>query len=118
LVTALLACGGDPELFVELVGQLDGEPLCAERLRGRVGKLPRTLALRLPTTFNKLLFGRRDGQDVWGEVMRPDVARRRAGLLAIAGGLWARFSKAGERHVDLTAGEAADSRAAREGVAA
>jgi hypothetical protein len=67
---------------------------------------------------NKLLFGRRDGQDVWGEVRCDRTLRDGAlGLLAIAGGLWARFSKAGERHLDLTAGEAADSGAAREGVA-
>jgi len=29
------------------------------------------------------------------------------GVLAIAGGLWVRHAKAGEAHVDLTAGEAA-----------
>ncbi|HUL46786.1 MAG TPA: hypothetical protein VLV25_06785, partial [Steroidobacteraceae bacterium] len=40
----------------------------SERLKGLVGKLPRALALRLPTTSNKLLSGRRDGQDVWGRV--------------------------------------------------
>ena len=39
-----------------------------ERIKGLVGKLPRAVALRLPTTSNNLLSGRRDGRDVWGEV--------------------------------------------------
>jgi hypothetical protein len=39
-----------------------------ERIQGLVGKLPRAIALRLPTTSNNLLSGRRDGRDVWGEV--------------------------------------------------
>jgi hypothetical protein len=80
----------------------------SERLKGLVGKLPRALALRLPMTSNKLLSGRRDGRDVWGEVRCNLTLRDGAlGLLAIAGGLWVKFSKAEERHVDLTAGEAA-----------
>jgi len=79
-----------------------------ERLKGLVGKLPRALALRLPTTSNNLLSGRRDGQDVWGQVRCNLTLRDGAlGVLAIAGGLWVRHAKPGERHVDLTAGEAA-----------
>jgi len=79
-----------------------------ERLKGLVGKVPRAIALRLPTTSNNLLSGRRDGRDVWGEVscnltLRDGVL----GMLAIAGGLWVKHSRPGERHVDLTAGEAA-----------
>jgi hypothetical protein len=79
-----------------------------ERLKGLVGKLPRAVALRLPTTSNNRLSGRRDGRDVWGEV-RCNLTLRDGGLglLAIAGGLWVKHAKAGERHVDLTAGEAA-----------
>ena len=78
------------------------------RLKGLVGKLPRAVALRLPTTSNNLLSGRRDGRDVWGPVRCNLTLRDGAlGVLAIAGGLWVRHAKAGERHVDLTAGEAA-----------
>jgi hypothetical protein len=79
-----------------------------DRLKGLIGKLPRAIALRLPTTTNNLLYGRRDGRDVWGEV-RCNLTLRDGvlGLLAIAGGLWVTHSKPGERHVDLTAGEAA-----------
>jgi len=79
-----------------------------ERLKGLVGKLPRAIALRLPTTSNNALSGRRDGRDVWGEV-RCNLTLRDGllGLLAIAGGLWVKHSKPGERHVELTAGEAA-----------
>jgi len=79
-----------------------------ERLKGLVGKLPRAIALRLPTTSNNVLCGRRDGRDVWGEV-RCNLTLRDGtlGLLAIAGGLWVKHAKTGERHVDLSAGEAA-----------
>jgi hypothetical protein len=79
-----------------------------ERVKGLVGKLPRAIALRLPTTSNNVLSGRRDGRDVWGEV-RCNLTLRDGvlGLLAIAGGLWVKHAKRGERHVDLTAGEAA-----------
>ena len=79
-----------------------------ERIKGLVGKLPRAVALRLPTTSNNLLFGRRDGRDVWGEVRCNLTLRDGAlGILAIAGGLWVKDSKPGERHVELSAGEAA-----------
>ncbi len=78
------------------------------RLKGLVGKLPRAVALRLPTTSNNLLAGRRDGRDVWGQVRCNLTLRDGAlGVLAIAGGLWVKHSRPGERHVDLTAGEAA-----------
>ncbi len=78
------------------------------RLKGLVGKLPRAIALRLPTTSNNLLSGRRDGRDVWGEVRCSLTLRDGAlGVLAIAGGLWVKHARPGERHVDLTAGEAA-----------
>ncbi len=89
-----------------------------ERLRGLVGKLPRAVALRLPTTSNNGLVGRRDGRDAWGEV-RCNLTLRDGvvGVLAIAGGLWVRHAKAGERHVDLTAGEAAAGRSLVEGPA-
>jgi len=79
-----------------------------ERLKGLAGKLPRAVALRLPTTSNNLLSGRRDGRDVWGQVRCNLTLRDGAlGVLAIAGGLWVKHAEAGERHVDLTAGEAA-----------
>lgn len=73
-----------------------------------MGKLPRAIALRLPTTSNNLLSGRRDGGDVWGQVRCNLTLRDGAlGVLAIAGGLWVKHSGPGAKHVDLTAGEAA-----------
>ena len=79
-----------------------------ERVKGLVGKLPRAIALRMPTTSNNALSGPRNGRDVWGDVRCNLTLRDGAlGLLALAGGVWAKRSQPGERHVDLTAGEAA-----------
>lgn len=79
-----------------------------ERLKGLVGKLPRAIALRLPTTSNNRMTGRRHGRDVWGEVRCNRTLRDGVlGILAIAGGLWVRCAQPGERHVDFSAGEVA-----------
>ncbi|MGI8749976.1 MAG: hypothetical protein ACR2J6_05400 [Thermoleophilaceae bacterium] len=76
------------------------------RLKGVLGKLPRSLALRLPTSANTHRTGRNDGTDRWGTVkcsltLRPD----HLGLIAAACGLW--HSRAGDDagYVDVTGGE-------------
>jgi len=78
------------------------------RLTGVVGKLPRALALRLPTSADTHRTGRNDGQDRWGRVscsrtLRPD----HLGLLAAIGGLWTTRSDGEQEYLDTTAGELA-----------
>ena len=78
------------------------------RLRGIVGKLPRALALRVPTTAETHRRGedRNDGRDRWGEVRCSRTLRAdHLGLLAAAGGLWHSRAGEGEAWVDCTAGE-------------
>ena len=77
-----------------------------QRLRGVVGKLPRALALRLPTTADTHRTGRNDGRDRWGHVACSLTLRAaHLGALAAAGGLWHARAHGDEGHVDLTAGE-------------
>lgn len=76
------------------------------RLRGILGKLPRSLALRVPTSADTHRAGRVDGRDVWGDVrcsmtLRPD----HLGLVAAAGGLWTTRAGEGEPYAECTAGE-------------
>ncbi len=78
------------------------------RLTGVIGKLPRSLALRLPTTAETHRRGadRNDGRDRWGQVNCSRTLRSdHLGVLAAAGGLWAARARAGETWVDCTAGE-------------
>ena len=78
------------------------------RLRGVVGKLPRALALRTPTSAETHRRGdaRNDGRDRWGEVRCSLTLRAdHLGLLAAAGGLWHARAGEGETWVDCTAGE-------------
>jgi hypothetical protein len=78
------------------------------RLRGVIGKLPRALALRLPTTAENHRHGedRNDGRDRWGKVSCSRTLRAdHLGLIAAAGGLWAARARGGETWVDCTAGE-------------
>jgi hypothetical protein len=78
------------------------------RLHGVIGKLPRALALRLPTTAETHRRGeaRNDGRDRWGEVRCSRTLRAdHLGVLAAVGGLWAARARDGETHVDCTAGE-------------
>jgi hypothetical protein len=80
------------------------------RLRGVIGKLPRALALRVPTTAETHRRGeeRNDGRDRWGEVRCSRTLRAdHLGLLAAAGGLWAARARDAETHVDCTASELA-----------
>jgi hypothetical protein len=81
-----------------------------DRLKGIVGLLPRSLALRLPTTTVTHRAGgeRNDGVDRWGPVTCSRTLRAdHLGLIAAAGGLWRRRSAhdVREHHVDVTAGE-------------
>jgi hypothetical protein len=78
------------------------------RLRGVLGKLPRSLALRLPTTAetHRPADARNDGRDRWGEMRCSRTLRAdHLGVLAAVGGLWAARAADGETHVDCTAGE-------------
>jgi SEC-C motif len=60
-----------------------------ERLDGLVGKLPRALAKRLPTSADTHRRGRNDGQDVYGSVSCSRTLRAgHLAILAAAGGLW------------------------------
>lgn len=77
-----------------------------ERLRGVLGKLPRALALRLPTSADTHRDGPNDGVDRWGPVTCSRTLRAsHLGILAALGGLWHQRAKEGEAHVDVTAGE-------------
>jgi hypothetical protein len=61
----------------------------SERLDGLVGKLPRALAKRLPTSADTHRHGRNDGEDVYGPVSCSQTLRAgHLGILAAAGGLW------------------------------
>lgn len=78
------------------------------RLRGVLGKLPRSLALRLPTTADTHRGGgsRNDGTDRWGPVRCSRTLRAdHLGLIAATCGLWHARAGEGEAHVDCTAGE-------------
>jgi len=77
-----------------------------ERLKGVLGRLPRSLAARLPTTADTHRRGRNDGADIQGPVscsltLRPD----HLGVVAAACGLWHQRAGDGEGFVDVTAGE-------------
>lgn len=76
------------------------------RLQGVLGKLPRSLALRLPTTADTHRSGSNDGVDRWGRVTCSHTLRaEHLGLLAAAGGLWHARAGDGDDYVDTTAGE-------------
>jgi hypothetical protein len=79
-----------------------------ERLDGLVGKLPRALAKRLPTSADTHRHGRNDGQDVYGSVSCSRTLRAgHLGLLAAAGGLWHSRNPAALPYCETTAGELA-----------
>jgi hypothetical protein len=80
----------------------------AERLDGLVGKLPRALAKRLPTSADTHRHGRNDGQDVYGSVSCSQTLRAgHLGLLAAVGGLWNSRNPAAHPYAETTAGELA-----------
>jgi hypothetical protein len=79
-----------------------------ERHKGLLGKLPRALALRLPTTINNQATGRRDGRDPWGDVRCNRTLRDGVlGILAFFGGMWIRDSDGHAPYVEFTLGELA-----------
>lgn len=76
------------------------------RLKGVLGKLPRALALRVPTSAYTHRTGRNDGADRWGSVKCSRTLRSdHLGLMAAVGGLWHARAAEGEGYVDVTAGE-------------
>lgn len=76
------------------------------RLKGVLGKLPRALALRVPTSAYTHRTGRNDGTDRWGSVKCSRTLRSdHLGLMAAVGGLWHARAAEGEGYVDVTAGE-------------
>ena len=79
-----------------------------ERLGGLVGKLPRALAKRLPTSADTHRHGRNDGQDMYGNVSCSQTLRAgHLGILAAAGGLWHSRNPAACTYAETTAGELA-----------
>ena len=77
-----------------------------ERLDGLVGKLPRALAKRLPTSADTHQNGRNDGQDIYGCVTCSRTLRAsHLGVLAAAGGLWHSGNPTAEPYAATTAGE-------------
>jgi hypothetical protein len=78
------------------------------RLDGLVGKLPRALAKRLPTSADTHRSGRNDGQDVYGRVSCSRTLRAgHLAVLAAAGGLWHSRNPAAHPYCETTAGELA-----------
>jgi hypothetical protein len=79
-----------------------------ERLDGLVGKLPRALAKRLPTSADTHRSGSNDGQDIYGAVSCSRTLRSgHLGILAAAGGLWHSRNPAASPYAETTAGELA-----------
>ena len=79
-----------------------------ERLDGLVGKLPRALAKRLPTSADTHRSGSNDGQDIYGPVSCSQTLRSgHLGILAAAGGLWHSRNPAASPYAETTAGELA-----------
>jgi hypothetical protein len=76
------------------------------RLDGLVGKLPRALAKRLPTSADTHRSGSNDGEDVYGPVSCSRTLRSgHLGILAAAGGLWHSRNRAACPYAETTAGE-------------
>src|SRR5207245_1761924 len=74
-----------------------------ERVDDVVGLLPRSLALRYPTSDDRHRSGRNDGHDVYGPVRHSLTARDgHLGLQAAAFALWRKRAQPGEVHVDCT----------------
>ncbi|MFZ0089287.1 MAG: hypothetical protein WAL63_07275, partial [Solirubrobacteraceae bacterium] len=79
-----------------------------ERLKGIVGKLPRALAKRLPTSADTHREGRNDGHDIYGPVACSLTLRSgHLGIIAAAGGLWHSRNPQAHPYAEVTAGELA-----------
>ena len=80
-----------------------------KRLEGLVGKLPRALAKRLPSSADTHRRGPNDGQDIYGAVSCSRTLRSgHLGILAAAGGLWHSRNPAAAPYAETTAGELAE----------
>ena len=80
----------------------------SERLDGLVGKIPRAIAKRLPTSADTHRRGRNDGQDVYGRLSCSETLRAgHVGILAAAGGLWHSRNPSAHPYAETTAGELA-----------
>jgi hypothetical protein len=78
----------------------------SSRLDGVLGQLPRSLALRYPTTDDRHARGRYDGQDVYGRVRCNHTPRAgHLGFYAAAGGLWMKYGDGSKTYVDVTRGD-------------
>jgi hypothetical protein len=79
-----------------------------QRVDGLVGKLPRALAKRLPTSADTHREGRNDGQDIYGPVACSLTLRAgHLGILAAAGGLWHSRNPQAHPYAEASAGELA-----------
>ena len=73
-----------------------------------MGKLPRALAKRLPTSADTHREGRNDGQDIYGPVACSLTLRAgHLGILAAAGGLWHSRNPQTHPYAEASAGELA-----------
>jgi hypothetical protein len=79
-----------------------------QALAGVIGKLPRALAKRLPTSADTHRHGRNDGHDIYGQV-RCSITLRAGHLAALAavGGLWHSRNRAAHPYVECSASELA-----------
>jgi hypothetical protein len=78
----------------------------SERLDGLVGKIPRALAKRLPTSADTHRHGRNDGRDMYGQISCSETLRAgHVGVLAAAGGLWHSRNPSAHPYAETTAGE-------------
>jgi hypothetical protein len=78
----------------------------AQRLDGLVGKFPRALAKRLPTSADTHRSGANDGHDIYGPVSCSQTLRSgHLGILAAAGGLWHSRNPGASPYAETTAGD-------------
>ena len=78
----------------------------SERLERLVGKLPRALAKRLPTSADTHRHGRDDGRDIYGQLSCSETVRAgHVGVLAAAGGLWHSRNPSARAYAETSAGE-------------
>ena len=71
-----------------------------------MGKLPRALAKRLPTSADTHRHGRNDGRDIYGQLSCSETVRAgHVGVLAAAGGLWHSRNPSARAYAETSAGE-------------
>ncbi|HMS71407.1 MAG TPA: hypothetical protein PKB03_00085 [Baekduia sp.] len=100
--------GYGPDLYRQHKPRQEREhgALRERRLEGVVGKLPRALALRMPTSADTHRRGPIKGRDRWGPVESSQTLRpAHLGLVAALCGLWGQRSSPDQPYVGCTAGE-------------